>query len=88
MELNQLSLMLFGLHLLFYFAMSFAILSSPNLWKFFAVFIAWVIQQAGYIAYGVITDQLGFLLIGVTEIIFVLILFVISGKVVRDNSKS
>lgn len=87
MELNQLSLILFGLHMLFYFAMAFAILSTPNLWKFFAVFIAWAFQQTGYITYGIITNQLGFLLIGITEIIFVLGLFVISGKVVRDNPK-
>lgn len=88
MELNQLSLILFGLHMLFYFAMAFAILSSPNLWKFFAVFVAWAIQQAGYISYGIISNQLGFLLIGLTEIVFVFILFIISGKVVRDNFKS
>lgn len=88
MELNQLSLILFALHVLFYFAMCLAILSAPNIWKFFAVFLAWALQQAAYITYGVITDQLGFFLIGITEIIFVLGLFIVSGKVVRDNFKS
>jgi hypothetical protein len=87
MELNQLSLILFALHLLFYFAMSFAILSSPSLWKFFVVFIAWAIQQAAYIYYGIVTEQSGFVLIGITEIIFVLGLFIMSGRVVRDNFK-
>lgn len=73
--------------MLFYFAMAFAILSSPSLWKFFLVFVTWVFQQAGYIFYGLATNQFGFLLIGITEVIFVLGLFIMSGKVMRDNNK-
>lgn len=88
MELNQLSLMLFAIHMLFYFAMAFAILASPSLWRFFAVFVAWSFQQAAYIAYGTYTNQLGFILIGITEIIFVLGLFIISGRIVRENIRS
>jgi hypothetical protein len=67
--------------------MTLAILSKPNIVKFFIVFIVWIIQQAGYVAYGLITDQIGFILIGLTEIIIVLILFVISGRLVNDNFK-
>jgi hypothetical protein len=88
MELNQLSLILFSLHLIFYILMTVAILSKPALWKFFLVFIAWSVQQVGYIGYGIYTEQIGFLLIGITEIIFVLALFMMSGRVVRDNFKS
>jgi hypothetical protein len=65
--------------------MAFAILSKPSLWKFFLVFIAWVTQQTIYIYYGSITGQFGFILIGITEIIFVLTLFVLSGKIVNAN---
>lgn len=67
--------------------MAFAILSKPSLWKFFLVFIAWVAQQAIYIYYGLVTGQTGFILIGITEIVFVLGLFVISGKIVNANKK-
>jgi hypothetical protein len=88
MDLNQLSLILFALHSIFYLAMAYAILSSPSLWKFFLVSIAWAIQQTAYISYGVFTNQLGFILIGVVEIVFVLSLFIVSGRVVRDNFKS
>lgn len=87
MELNQLSLIVFAFHALFYLFMAFAILSKPSLWKFFLVFIAWVAQQAIYIYYGLVTGQTGFILIGITEIVFVLGLFVISGKIVNANKK-
>lgn len=88
MDLNQLSLILFVLNFIFYSTMIFAILSKPVLWKFFIVFVAWVIQQCGYIWYGTYTDQIGFILIGALEIIVVIILFILSGRVVRDNFKS
>lgn len=87
MELNQLSLAVFAFHAIFYLLMAFAILSKPSLWKFFLVFIAWVTQQAIYIYYGSITGQLGFILIGITEIIFVLGLFILSGRIVNASKK-
>lgn len=88
MDLNKLSLILFGLNFVFYSLMTFAILSRPILWKFFLVFVAWVVQQCGYVWYGLYTKQIGFILIGVLEIIVVISLFVLSGRVVRDNFKS
>lgn len=88
MDLNQLSLIIFGLNFIFYSSMTFAILSKPVLWKFFMVFLAWIIQQCGYIWYGTYTNQIGFVLIGVLEIVVVALLFILSGRVVRDNFKS
>lgn len=88
MDFNKLSLILFGVSAIFYFLMAYAILSKPVIWKFFIVLIAWVAQQSAYIGYGIYTDQIGFVLIGFFEILMVLFLFILSGKVIRDNNKS
>jgi hypothetical protein len=67
--------------------MAFAILSKPIIWKLFVVLFVWIIQQIAYILYGVYTKQIGFTLIGVFEIVVVISLFILSGKVIRDNNK-
>jgi hypothetical protein len=67
--------------------MAFAILSKPVIWKLFVVLFVWIIQQMAYILYGVYTKQIGFTLIGVFEIVVVISLFILSGKVIRDNNK-
>jgi hypothetical protein len=86
LEISDWSIILFFFSFLFYVSMAFAILSKPQIKKFLIVLIAWIFQQAALIYFGIKFDLIGLVLIGVTEIVFSLMLFLISKRVVDENN--
>jgi hypothetical protein len=86
LEINDWSIILFFFNFLFYVSMAFAILSKPQIEKFLIVLIAWIFQQAALIYFGIKFDLIGLVLIGVTEVVFSLMLFLISKRVVDENN--
>lgn len=86
MSLNDWSLIIFGTTLALYMAIYFAMFSKPHLVSFLAVFILWSISTGVKLVYGLVTDQIGFVLLFFLDLIMIFLVFIIAGRYVNDNS--
>lgn len=85
MSLNDWSLILFGFTVFFYMTVYFTVFHNPTVVKFAFLALAWVIHQASVLVYGIATKQIGFIGMFILELIMVMLVFVISERLVKDE---
>lgn len=88
MSLNDWSLIIFGSTLALYMMIYFAMFSKPNVVSFLFVFILWSISTGVKLVYGLVTDQIGFVLLFFLDLVMMLLVFAISGRYINDNSNA
>jgi hypothetical protein len=86
MSLNDKSLVLFGTAALLYMCVYAAMFLSPSLKKFFTLALAWLVNWVATLWYGIVTEQVGFILICGLEVAMIFFVYVITGKVIQDDS--
>lgn len=85
MSLNTWSLILFGIHMLFYLSMIFAVATSSGAAKLALLISTWMAYQIATLWYGLATDQVGFILMFAFQFIATVATVVISTE--RSNSE-
>lgn len=63
----------------------FTVFHNPTVVKFAFLALAWVIHQASVLVYGIATKQIGFIGMFILELIMVMLVFVISERLVKDE---
>lgn len=86
MSLNDWSLVIFGSTLALYMVIYFAMFSKPSVVSFLFVFILWSITTGVKLVYGLVTDQIGFVLLFFLDLAMMLLVFIIAGRYINDNS--
>lgn len=85
MSLNDQSLIVFGTTTLFYFMVYTSLFLNPSPKKFFLLFLTWLVHVGTILWYGIVTNQIGFVLWFGLEIIMVYLVYIITGKVLKDE---
>jgi hypothetical protein len=86
MTLNDWSLVVFSVTVIYYFTIYFSLFRNPSLGKFFVLVIVWILHMLTLLVYGISTGQIGFVFIFFLEIIMVGLVFVFVSKAVSDDS--
>ena len=85
MSLDDKSLVLFGTMSFLYMCVYGAMFLSPSLKKFAILALAWSINLGATLWYGIVTGQVGFILICGLEVAMIFFVYVITGKVIQDD---
>lgn len=85
MSLNDQSLIVFGTTALFYLMVYTSLFLNPSPKKFFLLFLTWLLHIGTILWYGIVTNQIGFILWFGLEIIMVYFVYIITGKVLKDE---
>lgn len=85
MQLIDYSMLLFGTTALLYITAYAALFHNPSIAKFIIMACAWVINTVAFVWYGIATQQLGFILIVALEFLFIFFVYIITGKVIKDD---
>jgi hypothetical protein len=80
------SLILFGTTAAFYLMIYASLFQSPTIKKFFLLFLIWLVHIGAILWYGIVTSQVGFILWFFLEITMIYLVYVITGKVIRNDS--
>ena len=88
MSLNEWSLVYFTATLIFMIMQVLSLFTKLTFGKVFFTIIAWVIFCGVTLAYGIATNQLGFIMLFVAQLLMVLIMFIFYGKAVNGNQES
>jgi hypothetical protein len=86
MNLNTWSLIVFGTVAFLYLMVYSSMFQKATIKKFILLIIAWVIHMATILWYGIATNQVGFILWFALELMMIYFVYVITGKVVKDDS--
>ena len=86
MTLNTWSLIIFGTTALFYIMVYASLFQSPTIKKFLFLVVSWIAHIGSILWYGIATSQVGFILWFFLEITMVYFVYIITGKVVRNDS--
>lgn len=86
MSLNTWSLILFVTTAFFYVMVYASLFQSPTIKKFLLLVLSWIAHIGAMLWYGIVTSQVGFILWFFLEITMVYFVYIITGKVVRDDS--
>jgi len=86
MSLNDWSLIIFVTTALFYVMIYASLFQSPTIKKFLFLFLSWVAHMGTILWYGIATRQVGFILWFLLEITMVYFVYIITGKVIKDDS--
>jgi len=78
MSLNLWSLVLFASHMFFYLGMIFAIATKSSVGKLALMIAAWLTYQIVTLWYGIATDQIGFILMFIFQLVMTVATIVIS----------
>jgi hypothetical protein len=73
MSLNTWSIIIFIVQILFYLSMLWAVSGSANITKLSVMLTSWLIYQSVILWYGIATDQVGFILSFVFNIIVTIV---------------
>jgi len=85
MSLQAWSLVYFGSTALLYFMIYMSMFQSPSIKRFFLLVVSWVVHMTALMWYGIATAQLGFILMFFLELMMIAFVYVITGKVVKDE---
>lgn len=86
MSLNDWSLLVLCSTLLFYLATYFAMFAKPHVGSFAFAFFIWLISIGVKLVYGLVTDQIGFVLLFFLDILMLFFVFIIAERLISDNS--
>lgn len=84
MSLEAWSLVIFGTTTLLYMSVFISMFQNPSIKKFFFVFFAWVVHLIATLWYGIATGQIGFVLLFFMELIMIVFVYIITGKVLNN----
>lgn len=88
MSLNDWSLVIFGTTFLSYMTIYFAMFTKPHATTFIITFIAWAAAMIAKLIYGLVTDQIGFVLLFFLDIFMIFLVFVITGRYINDTQNT
>lgn len=86
MTLQDWSLIVFGATALLYFMVYLSIFQNPSIGKFLFLILAWIAHSTVLVWYGIATDQIGFVMIVLLEIMMVTFVYIITGKVIKNEN--
>lgn len=86
MSLNDWSLIVFASTMALYLCIYFAMFTKPKPISFVFVFILWIVNMGIKLCYGLISNQIGFVLLFFLDLLMVFLVFIIAGRYENDNS--
>jgi hypothetical protein len=86
MNLNTWSLIVFATVAFLYLMVYSSMFQKATIKKFIFLTMAWVIHMITILWYGIATNQVGFILWFALELMMIYFVYVITGKVVKDDS--
>lgn len=87
MSLNDWSIIVFLFSALYYLTIYYSMFYNPNPAKFILLAIVWIINSFVTLLYGMATDQIGFVMLFFLEWAMIVVVFIQSGKVLKDVSE-
>jgi len=84
MTLNDWSILYFAVTAIYYVTIYFAMFRNPNILKFILLVLVWIAHLATTLVYGIMTGQVGFVLLFGLELAMILFVYVIVSKLVED----
>ena len=86
MSLEDWSLVYFGATAFLYFMIYMSMFQSPSVKRFLVLVLAWVIHMVVMLWYGIATAQIGFVFMFFLEIMMLAFVYVITGKVTKNEN--
>lgn len=80
MSLTSWSIVFFTAQLVLYLSIYFAMFTPPNIAKFILATFVWFLQLFVTLIYGMATDQIGFIMLFFLEVIMIMMVYVVTGK--------
>lgn len=80
MSLTSWSIVFFVAQLVLYLSIYFAMFTPPNMAKFVLAAFVWFIQLFVTLIYGMATGQIGFVMLFFLEVVMIMLVFAITGK--------
>jgi hypothetical protein len=87
MSLNEWSIVVFIFSAIYYMTIYYSMFFNPTFGKFFLLGFVWIINSFVTLIYGMQTDQIGFVLLFLLEWGMLILVFVKTGKVLKDVSQ-
>lgn len=89
MSLTSWSIVFFIAQLFFYLGIYFAMFTPARVSKFFLAGFLWLVQLFVTLIYGMSTNQIGFVMLFFLEVIMIMFVYVVTGKMkYYEDSKS
>jgi hypothetical protein len=86
MSLNTWSLIVFGAVAFLYIMVYSSMFQKASIKKFVLLTLAWVFHMVTILWYGIATSQIGFILWFALELMMIYFVYVITGKVIHNDS--
>jgi hypothetical protein len=84
MTLNDWSILYFAVTAIYYVTIYFAMFRNPNILKFLLLIVVWFAHLGTTLTYGIVTGQVGFVLLFGLELAMILFVYIIVTKLVQD----
>lgn len=84
MTLNDWSIVYFAVTAIYYLTIYFAMFRNPNILKFILLVFVWLAHLVTTLIYGIMTGQIGFVLLFGLELAMIMFVYVIVSKLVED----
>jgi hypothetical protein len=84
MTLNDWSIVYFAITAIYYVTIYFAMFRNPNVFKFLLLVVVWLLHLATTLVYGIVTGQVGFVLLFGLELAMIVFIYVLVNKLVED----
>jgi len=88
MSIEQWSIVYFAVSCLYYIAIFISLFTLLNMSKIITVILAFILQIAVTLAYGINTNQIGLVLVSIVQVIMVILIFIQYGRLVNENQDS
>ena len=86
MTLNDWSLVYFAATAFYLFVFYITIFRAQRLYKFILMIFAWALHLGVTLTYGIATGQIGFVFVFGLEVALALVMFTMTGKMVKANA--
>lgn len=87
MSLNDWSIIVFLFSVLYYVTIYYSMFHNPNAAKFLLLTFVWIANSFVTLIYGMATGQIGFVLLFFFEWAMLVLIFLKTGKVLKDVSQ-
>ena len=88
MSIEQWSIIYFVASCLYYMTIFISLFTMLNLLKIFSVILAFLVQLAVTLAYGINTNQIGLVLVSIVQVLMVILIFIQYGRLINENQDS
>lgn len=84
MTLNDWSIVYFAMTAIYYVTVYFAMFRNPNILKFLLLIVVWMAHLGVTLTYGIVTGQVGFILLFGLELAMIVFIYVLVNKLVEN----